>query len=146
MSRTATPTWSKRWVNAIHPHLPDSMTGVPPNPLVACDTVVRMRASVFKPGAAWSSKTPADSPAMGDGGFPRGDGGSHRADSPAGSGDRRVLFAFTWSFTGDLLEGLEGTSRGGVRYPIPVAMRSTVTMPQLYQERLRMLEEEPDMG
>ncbi len=105
-----------------------------------------MRASVFKPGAAWSSKTPADSPAMGDGGFPRGDGGSHRADSPAGSGDRRVLFAFTWSFTGDLLEGLEGTSRGGVRYPIPVAMRSTVTMPQLYQERLRMLEEEPDVG
>ncbi len=60
--------------------------------------------------------------------------------------DTEMVFAFTWSFTGDLLEGLEGTYRGGVRYPIPVAMRSTVTMPQRYQERLRMLEEEPDVG
>jgi len=60
--------------------------------------------------------------------------------------DTEMVFALPWSFTGDLLEGLEGTHQGGVPYPIPVAMRSTVTMPQRYQELLRMLEEEPDVG
>lgn len=56
--------------------------------------------------------------------------------------DTEMVFAFPWHFTEELLEGLEGTHRGGVRYPIPVAMRSTVTMPERYRELLRMLEQE----
>jgi hypothetical protein len=38
------------------------------------------------------------------------------------------------------LKGLDGTHRGGVRYPIPVAMRGTVTMPKHYQDLLKLLE------
>jgi hypothetical protein len=36
---------------------------------------------------------------------------------------------------------LAGTHKGGVRYPIPVAMRGTVTMPKRYQELMRKLKE-----
>jgi uncharacterized protein (DUF169 family) len=54
--------------------------------------------------------------------------------------DAEMVFAFPWDFTDDLVAGLEGTHRGGVRYPIPVAMRSTVTMPERYQELLRTLD------
>ncbi len=54
--------------------------------------------------------------------------------------DTEMVFSFPWSFREAMLEGLEGTQRGGVRYPIPVAMRSTVTMPQHYQELLGTLE------
>jgi uncharacterized protein (DUF169 family) len=56
--------------------------------------------------------------------------------------DTEMVFAFPWGFTDELMEGLDGTHRGGVRYPIPVAMRSTVTMPERYRELLHMLEEE----
>jgi hypothetical protein len=38
-----------------------------------------------------------------------------------------------------LLKGLDGTQRGGVRYPIPVAVRGTVTMPKHYQDLLKLL-------
>ncbi len=53
-----------------------------------------------------------------------------------------MVLAFPWSFASDLVEGLEGTQRGGVRYPIPVPCASTVTMPERYQELMRMLEED----
>lgn len=55
--------------------------------------------------------------------------------------DTEMVFACPWEFVDDLLKGLEGTYKGGVRYPIPVAMRSTVTMPKHYQELFKMLEE-----
>ncbi len=55
--------------------------------------------------------------------------------------DTEMVFAFPWRYADEILEGLSGTQKGGVRYPIPVAMRSTVTMPKHYQELLRMLEE-----
>lgn len=55
--------------------------------------------------------------------------------------DTEMAFSIPWAQTEDLVEGLEYTHRGGVRYPIPVAMRSTVTMPPRYQELSRMLEE-----
>jgi hypothetical protein len=42
------------------------------------------------------------------------------------------------------VEGLEGTHKGGTRYPITVAMRETVTMPKSYQELLKMLEKQDD--
>jgi len=54
--------------------------------------------------------------------------------------DTEMVFACPWNFVDDLLKGLEGTYKGGVRYPIPVAMRGTVTMPKHYQELLAMLE------
>lgn len=55
--------------------------------------------------------------------------------------DTEMAFACPWAFVDELLTGLEGTHKGGVRYPIPVAMRGTVTMPKHYQELLAMLEE-----
>ena len=54
--------------------------------------------------------------------------------------DTEMVFACPWNFVDDLLKGLEGTYKGGVRYPIPVAMRGTVTMPKHYQELFEMLE------
>jgi len=42
--------------------------------------------------------------------------------------------------------GLEGTHKGGTRYPITVAMRETVTMPKTYQEILKQLEERDGAG
>jgi len=53
--------------------------------------------------------------------------------------DTEMVFALPWSHVDELLSGLEGTHKGGVRYPIPVAMRGTVTMPKRYQELLGML-------
>jgi len=53
--------------------------------------------------------------------------------------DTEMVFALPWSHVDELLAGLEGTHKGGVRYPIPVAMRGTVTMPKKYQELLGML-------
>jgi len=49
-------------------------------------------------------------------------------------------FACPWDFVDELLKGLDGTQRGGGRYPIPVAMRGTVTMPKHYQDLLKLLE------
>jgi uncharacterized protein (DUF169 family) len=48
--------------------------------------------------------------------------------------DHEMVFAFPWRYVDEILAGLEGTHKGGVRYPIPVAMRGTVTMPKHYQE------------
>jgi uncharacterized protein (DUF169 family) len=56
--------------------------------------------------------------------------------------DTEMVFALPWHFADELMEGLGGTHRGGVRYPVPVAMRSTVTMPERYRKLLRMLEGE----
>ena len=41
--------------------------------------------------------------------------------------------------TPEIIEGLEGTHKGGTRYPITVAMRDTVTMPKSSQELMKML-------
>jgi uncharacterized protein (DUF169 family) len=54
--------------------------------------------------------------------------------------DTEMVFACPWDFVDELLKGLDGTQRGGVRYPIPVAMRGTVTMPKHYQDLFKMLE------
>ncbi len=60
--------------------------------------------------------------------------------------DTEMVFACPWEFTDELLKGLDGTHKGGVRYPIPVAMRGTVTMPKHYQELLKMLEDRDKPG
>jgi uncharacterized protein (DUF169 family) len=53
--------------------------------------------------------------------------------------DHEMAFAFPWSYAAEIVEGLEGTHKGGTRYPITVDMRDTVTMPPSYQELLGML-------
>lgn len=55
--------------------------------------------------------------------------------------DHEMVFSFPWQYAGEILAGLEGTHRGGIRYPIPVAMRGTVTMPKHYQEIFNHLKE-----
>ncbi len=55
--------------------------------------------------------------------------------------DTEMVFAFPWGSVDEIIDGLEGTHKGGVRYPITVAMRKTVTMPQTYQDLMKMLEE-----
>jgi len=56
--------------------------------------------------------------------------------------DTEMVFAFPWSYADDIIEGLEGTHKGGIRYPITVAMRDTVTMPKSYQDLMKMLEKQ----
>ncbi len=53
--------------------------------------------------------------------------------------DTEMVFAFPWSYTDEIIAGLEGTHKGGIRFPITVAMRDTVTMPPSYQELMKML-------
>jgi uncharacterized protein (DUF169 family) len=55
--------------------------------------------------------------------------------------DTEMAFAFPWSCAQEIVEGLEGTHKGGTRYPITVAMRETVTMPKSYQDLMKMLAE-----
>lgn len=56
--------------------------------------------------------------------------------------DHEMAFAFPWKLAAEMTAGLEGTHKGGTRYPITVAMRDTVTMPRSYQELMKMLETE----
>ncbi|HYN14296.1 MAG TPA: DUF169 domain-containing protein [Terriglobales bacterium] len=53
--------------------------------------------------------------------------------------DNEMVFAFPWAYAHEIVEGLEGTHKGGTRYPITVAMRDTVTMPKSYQDLMKML-------
>ena len=55
--------------------------------------------------------------------------------------DSEMVFACPWEFADDIVAGLEGTHKGGIRYPMTVAMRSTVSMPKTYQDLMKMLEE-----
>ncbi len=59
--------------------------------------------------------------------------------------DTEMVFACPWAMAEEIVHGLEGTHAGGVRYPITVAMRGTMTMPKPYQELLAMLRRE-DQG
>lgn len=54
--------------------------------------------------------------------------------------DTEMAFAFPADRAAEIIAGLEATHTGGVRFPIPVAMRSTVTMPPKYQDLLASLE------
>lgn len=55
--------------------------------------------------------------------------------------DTEMVFAFPWQYAQEIIDGLEGTHKGGVRYPITVAMRETVTMPKSYQDIMKKLVE-----
>lgn len=55
--------------------------------------------------------------------------------------DTEMVFACPWGFADEIVAGLEGTHKGGIRYPITVAMRSTVSMPKTYQDLMQMLKQ-----
>lgn len=47
--------------------------------------------------------------------------------------DHEMAFAFPWTLAGELVEGLRGTQRGGIRYPIPAYLRYTGEFPEKYR-------------
>jgi len=55
--------------------------------------------------------------------------------------DHEMVFTLPWAKVPDFLEGLEGTHKGGVRYPIPHYLRYQPEFPASYQ-RLQQLWEE----
>lgn len=55
--------------------------------------------------------------------------------------DTEMAFAFPADRAGEIVAGLEATHKGGVRFPIPVAMRSTVSMPPKYRALFESLED-----
>jgi len=55
--------------------------------------------------------------------------------------DGEMAFTTPWELVPDLLEGLEGTHKGGVRYPIPNYLRYTPEFPPTYQELQRLWDE-----
>lgn len=58
------------------------------------------------------------------------------------TGDDEMAFAWPWSWTPDLLEGLAGTQKGGVRYPVPSFLRYTGEYPETYERLKRMWRDE----
>lgn len=48
--------------------------------------------------------------------------------------DYEMSFALPWKKMDDLIEGIEGTHQGGVRYPYPAFIAYTPTFPKKYQE------------
>lgn len=56
--------------------------------------------------------------------------------------DHEMAFTTPWNLVPDLLEGLEGTHKGGVRYPIPNFLRYTPEFPASYQELQRQWDSE----
>ncbi len=57
--------------------------------------------------------------------------------------DTEMAFAFPADRSSEIVAGLAATHAGGVRFPIPVAMRSTVAMPTKYRELLESLDDAP---
>ncbi len=48
--------------------------------------------------------------------------------------DNEMVFAFPFDFSDELIEGLEGTHQGGVRYPVPAFLRFQAQFPEKYQK------------
>jgi len=55
--------------------------------------------------------------------------------------DDEVAFAWPHARSAEIVEGLEGTHRGGVRYPVPAFLRYTGEFPEKYQELARQWDE-----
>ncbi len=53
------------------------------------------------------------------------------------TGDDEMAFAWPHSRSAEIVEGLEGTHRGGVRYPVPSFLRYTGEFPEKYAELAR---------
>ncbi len=48
--------------------------------------------------------------------------------------DHEMAFTFPWRMAGDVVEGLAGTHKGGVRYPIPHYLRYQAEFPATYKK------------
>ncbi len=55
--------------------------------------------------------------------------------------DHEMAFAFPWVLADELVDGLRGTQRGGVRYPIPAYLRYTGEFPEKYRRLDAMWQE-----
>ena len=60
----------------------------------------------------------------------------------AQTGDDEMAFSWPYSWSEEILEGLEGTHRGGVRYPVPAYLRYTGEFPEKYNELSKMWDED----
>lgn len=58
--------------------------------------------------------------------------------------DHEMAFTLPYTMVADFLEGLEGTHKGGVRYPIPNFLRYTPQFPPSYQKLQALWEEEQE--
>lgn len=56
--------------------------------------------------------------------------------------DHEMAFTIPYTMVDDFLEGLEGTHKGGVRYPIPTYLRYEAQFPHTYQKLNQIFEEE----
>jgi uncharacterized protein (DUF169 family) len=56
--------------------------------------------------------------------------------------DHEMAFTLPWAKVGEFLEGLEGTHKGGVRYPIPNYLRYQPEFPPTYQKLQQLWEAE----
>jgi uncharacterized protein (DUF169 family)/uroporphyrinogen-III decarboxylase len=56
--------------------------------------------------------------------------------------DHEMAFAIPWARMGDIVEGLEGTHRGGIRYPITQFMEYEAKLPPKYMEVNRLWDTE----
>ncbi len=52
--------------------------------------------------------------------------------------DHEMAFSFPWKWTETIIEGLEGTHKGGVRYPIPTFLQYSPQYPKHYLEMDRI--------
>lgn len=60
----------------------------------------------------------------------------------AGAQDDEMAFTLPWGKVGELVDGLEGTQKGGIRYPIPSFLTYEPGMPRKYEELLAMQRQE----
>ncbi len=56
--------------------------------------------------------------------------------------DHEMAFTIPWAMVGDLVEGLAGTHRGGIRYPVPAWLRYAGEFPETYRKLDSLWEEE----
>jgi hypothetical protein len=52
-----------------------------------------------------------------------------------------MAFSFPWSMRDEIISGLEGTHKGGVRYPIPAYLRYAPTFPDHYEKMHNLWDE-----
>lgn len=60
----------------------------------------------------------------------------------AGAQDDEMAFTIPWEKAAELVEGLEGTQKGGIRYPVPSFLTYEPAMPCKYEDLLKMQREE----
>lgn len=58
--------------------------------------------------------------------------------------DHEMAFAIPWGRVPALIEGLEGTYKGGIRYPIPHFLRYTPVFPESYEKLHEIWRQESD--